>query len=203
MPNGNGWKWGFLEGNPRIRVGTGIGKRIGLEWVEEFYPVKGSTVRDNVAVDGNVSASSSVPEREETEIEPLFAGDVPESAGDVPECAAVDSPVSTPQRSATVSATVSDSSESLSDNSESVSDVSAECFRTTVYSRLAIREVSRKRSRMFVKLTKIQYSSRHISPFSTSARNRARSQTRTVGTGSTAMQPFISTRRRADTSPST
>ena len=42
MPNGNGWKWGFLEGNPRIRVGTGIGKRIGLEWVEEFYPVKGS-----------------------------------------------------------------------------------------------------------------------------------------------------------------
>ena len=40
MPNGNGWKWGFLEGNPRIRVGTGIGKRIGLEWVEEFYPVK-------------------------------------------------------------------------------------------------------------------------------------------------------------------
>ena len=79
------------------------------------------------------------------------------------------------------------------------------CFRTTMFffSRLAIKEVSRKRSRMFVKLTKIQYSSRHISPFSTSARNRAKSQTRTVGTGSTAMQPFISTRRRADTSPST
>ena len=82
------------------------------------------SVRDNVAGDGTVLVSSSVPEREETEIEPLFAGDVPQSAGDVPECAAVDSPVSTPERSATVS-----------DSSESVSDVSAEEFPLSRYGR--------------------------------------------------------------------
>ena len=29
-------------------MGTGIGKRIGLEWVEEFYPVKGSSASDLV-----------------------------------------------------------------------------------------------------------------------------------------------------------